>query len=68
MERGELRVGETYTYYPPKERVEDNVHYPAEVLEIGRRMIKVRLAGLELKKNVRYVGAKRLLPQTELEL
>lgn len=42
MDLSDVQVGKTYIYYPPKETIDDNRHWPATVLEIGKR-VRVRL-------------------------
>jgi len=42
----DLKVGAMCVYFPPKESVDDNRHFPAEVLAVGKR-VRVRITSLD---------------------
>lgn len=63
MKIAEVRIGQTYTYWPPQ-NAEDNLHFPAEVVEIGK-LVKVRIRRAD-GECVRSVSARRLTRQGEL--
>ena len=56
-------MGKTYTYFPKKEHVDDNLHFPVEVIELrdyGR--VKVRMP----EGKTKFVSQKRLADQLDL--
>ena len=58
-----LEIGKSYTYFPKKEHVDDNLHFPAEVIELrdsGR--VKARLP----EGKTRCVHPMRLADQLDL--
>lgn len=63
MKIAEVQVGQTYTYWPPQ-GAEDNLHFPAEVVEIGK-LVKVRIRRAE-GECLRSVSARRLTMNGEL--
>lgn len=63
MKKDEVQVGRTYTYWPPQNQ-EDNLHFPAEVVEIGAR-VKVRVM-TAAGERIRHVSARRLVAQGEM--
>lgn len=63
MKIAEVQIGQTYTYWPPQ-GAEDNLHFPAEVIEIGKR-VKVRVKTAE-GECLRHVSARRLVAQGEM--
>ena len=66
MKLSEIEIGKIYTYYPPKEHMDDNRHYPAKVLSIAKLVrVRVFFMGAENGK-MRSVSAKRLAAQGEL--
>lgn len=65
MKIAEIQVGQTYTYWPPQ-NAEDNLHFPAEVVEIGK-LVKVRIRRNE-GECLRSVSARRLTMNGELRL
>lgn len=63
METHQIEIGKTYTYYPPPEHVGDNLHFPAKVEAVSKRVrVRVFMAGAE-DGVVRHVSAKRLTEQ-----
>jgi hypothetical protein len=57
-------IGKRYTYYPDPENKGDNLHFPAIVEDVGRRVrVRVFMNGAEV---VRYVSPKKLEEQLEL--
>lgn len=62
MKIEDIKIGGTYTYYPPKHLVSDNEHYPSKVLGFTRRK-KVQIETPVGKKTVPYY---RLEPQLDL--
>lgn len=65
MKKAEVQVGRTYTYWPPQNQ-EDNLHFPAEVIEIGAR-VKVRIM-TAAGERIRHVSARRLVAQGEMRM
>jgi len=65
MKIADIEIGKTYTYWPPQ-GAEDNLHFPAEVVEIGK-LVKVRIRRVE-GECLRSVSARRLTMNGELRL
>ncbi|MDX1252180.1 MAG: hypothetical protein IDH49_08055 [Gammaproteobacteria bacterium] len=66
MKIDQVRVGVKCTYFPPKENVDDNRHFPVVVEAVGNRVrARVFMAGAE-DGVIRNVSAKRLEVQYEL--
>ena len=66
MELEQVVIGEQYTYYPPKEREDDNRHFPATV-EAVAKLVRVRIFMEGAPDGVvRSVSAKRLAIQESL--
>jgi hypothetical protein len=66
MELHQVEIGKRYTYSPPKECKDDNLHFPAVVEAVAKR-VRVRIF-MEGKPGgvLRSVSAKRLTIQEEL--
>jgi len=66
LELSEIKIGEQYVYYPPKENVDDNRHFPAKVEAVADR-VRVRIFMESAPDGVLCsVSARRLEMQHEL--
>ena len=66
MKADQLSVGQKCTYYPSAGAVDDNLHFPAIVEFIGKRVrVRIFMAGAE-DVVIRNVSAKRLANQYDL--
>lgn len=59
-----LKIGEWYSYFPPKVSEEDNRHFPALIEAIGARRVRVRILMAGAPNGViKSVSARRLVVQ-----
>lgn len=66
MKLEQVKIGEKYTFFPKKEAVDDNRHFPCEVVDV-KRLVRVRIFMQGAEDGVlRSVSAKRLQQQSEL--
>lgn len=66
MRLDEVEIGKQYTYFPPKEREDDNRHFPAVVEAVNKRVrVRIFMEGAA-DGVVRSVSAARLAVHGEL--
>jgi len=71
MNIADVKINERYTYHPPKEREDDNMHWlvVVESIDVRRKRVRIRFApnGARQKTCLR-VSPERLTVQGEIHL